>query len=104
MKHYLLASLFLFLNANVKAQSKNGNLTLSAEMKEPSNSTITDFLGEDDNAYYVLRVKVKAFGAFGGGNGYILESYDKNFKLLKIADIEPEIQGDKAILDHIAWI
>ena len=58
-------------------------------MKEPSNSTIIDFLGEDNNAYYVLRQKAKTFGGFSGGSGYILESYDKNFKLLKIADIEP---------------
>jgi len=102
MKHYFFTCLFLFIANILLAQSKNGALTLSAEMKEPSNSTITDFLGEDENAYYVLRDKVKAFSI--GGYGYIVESYDKNFKLLKVADIEPVIHGDKALLDHVAWL
>jgi hypothetical protein len=99
MTRYLYLCLCVLLVTGANAQIKNAKLTLSAEMKEPSSSTISDFLGEDDHGYYVLRSKAKAFGAYSGNPyGYILESYDKSFKLLKAAEIEPQIQGEKLIL------
>lgn len=73
-------------------------LTLSAEMKEPSYSTIGDYLGEDEDYIYVLR------GKSGFGGLQIIESYDKKLALHTQKELEPEVNGDKADFSNLVFL
>lgn len=80
-------------------------LTLSDEMKEPSNSTIDDFLGEDDNFYYLLRYKgAGGFYGMGSKSEFIVESYDKEMHFKMRGELQPKVNGDDAELDKVIFI
>jgi hypothetical protein len=107
MKYASLFALIILLTCQLKAQP-NTSVKLSPEMKEPSSTTIKDFIGSDENAYYVLRTSVRksiSEDMAGGTNQDLaLESYDHNLKLIKMADLEAVVNGDKASVNHIVWL
>ena len=73
-------------------------LTLSDEMKEPPNSTVSDYLGEDDESYYLLRSK----GLFGKTT--LVESYDKKMHLKRSEELSPEIEGYDTKISNVVFI
>ncbi|HUM45417.1 MAG TPA: hypothetical protein PLD84_00720 [Chitinophagales bacterium] len=80
-------------------------LTLSEEMKEPSSSTITDYLGQDENDQYILRSRSKSTATFSMNNTvFILESYGKDLSLKKRQELEPEIKGFRAELETVKYL
>jgi len=97
-------------SGSVTKSSGSFSLKLSDEMKEPSNSTIEEYLGQDDDAMYVLRKKIsgKGLAMFTMGmsekEGYILESYNNSLGLITQTEIQPEVNGDKAGLDEVAFL
>jgi hypothetical protein len=80
-------------------------LDLSEEMKEPSNSSIYDFLGEDESNYYLLRFKGSSgFYGIGSGEGYILESYDKQLHFKVRRELDVPLSGKDAIVDNVLYL
>ncbi|MEO6166764.1 MAG: hypothetical protein ABIO46_07155 [Chitinophagales bacterium] len=80
-------------------------LTLSEEMKEPSSSTLSDYLGEDESYQYLLRKKTKSTSTFSvNSTVFILESYDKNLRLKKRQELEPQIKGFRAELETVQYL
>lgn len=106
----LLLAVVLQGFASAQAPAQDSRLSLSAEMKEPANSTIHDYLGEDENFFYVLRKKIKSSGTsmFTGGvwtnEGWILESYTHDLTLKLRNEIQPSVNNVPALLDDIKYL
>ncbi|MGB3076761.1 MAG: hypothetical protein WBB36_15635 [Chitinophagales bacterium] len=104
----ILCFLLLFLTTIIRAQQSVNKsvLKLSAEMKEPSNATIDDYLGEDENSFYVLRKKVNGYSTsfFGTSVGFIIESYGHDLLMKKRQEFEPGINGMVAEMDMVKYI
>lgn len=85
--------------------ANQSRLNLSLEMKEPSNSTIDDYLGEDENGFYVLRRREKnATPLFGNYTSYLVESYSNDLQLKKRQDVEPVLNGITGELDAVKYV
>lgn len=104
----LMASHLLFAQSS---RSTTGfKLTLSEEMKEPSYSTIGDYLGEDEDYIYVLRGKAGnvGLGMVTGGMAIksvlIIESYNRKLTLQTQRELEPEVNGDRADFSNVAFL
>jgi len=73
-------------------------------MKEPNNTSLNDYIGEDDVNYYILRAKSKV--GFGGYHeDYILESHNKkslNVNLSK--DVEVKVNGIDADVNRMLML
>ena len=65
-------------------------------MKEPSGSTISDYLGEDENYMYVLRKK--------SGGIVVLESYDKKLALHVQKELDFQVGKDWADIQEVAFL
>jgi hypothetical protein len=89
-----MATQFLFAQSG--KSSSNFKLKLSEEMKEPSFSTIDDYLGEDEDYIYVLRTKL--------GGIVILESYDKKLLLHTQKELELKVDRDWADIDEVVYL
>ncbi len=113
-KHTILKSLLIgcliLLQFNTTATAQEvpvrSKLHLSTEMKEPSNATIDDFLGEDENGFYVLRKKINnsAVGFFGSFTGFIIESYSNDLLLKKRQELSPAVDGMIAEMDMVKYL
>ncbi len=81
-------------------------LRLSTEMKEPANATIDDYLGEDENGFYILRKKINnsAAGFFGTTVGFIVESYGNDLKMRKRQELAPGVNGMVAEMDMVKYL
>lgn len=109
MKPLLIGCLILLqFNTTATAQEApvRSMLHLSTEMKEPSNATIDDFLGEDENGFYVLRKKINnsAVGFFGSFTGFIIESYSNDLLLKKRQELSPAVDGMIAEMDMVKYL
>lgn len=103
------------LIAQTNRSGSGFQLTLSSEMKEPYNSTIDDYLGQDDNGLYVLRqtnvpaaVYSTPIDELASGlqmkPGYLLESYNEKMVLIKKQELAPEVNGDRTGLSNVAFL
>ena len=73
-------------------------LTLSQTMNEPDNSTISDYLGGDDEGYYLLR-SIDTWNPT-----FILEAYDKKMQLRKSQELNPEIERNKTEISKVVFL
>src|ERR1041385_2706950 len=72
---FFLCSALFSITLNAQVNKAPVKLNLSQEMKEPNNTSLDDYIGEDDMNYYILRAKYKV--GFGGYHAdYILESHN----------------------------
>ncbi len=107
---FLLGILAFYNSSSAQTTTPSSRLSLSQEMKEPANSTINDYLGEDEDHFYVLRKKIKSAGTsmFAGGvwtnEGWILESYTNELTLKMRQEIIPSVNGKPAILDNVRYL
>ena len=104
---FRLTALLVLIHTSVSAQFNKADvkLDLSSEMKEPSNATLHDYIGEDDANYYLLREKSKrSFFAVHVAE-YILESHNKkSFGVSKMQELAPEVEGDDAGINQIIML
>ena len=67
---FLLGILAFYNSSFAQTTTPSSRLSLSQEMKEPANSTINDYLGEDEDHFYVLRKKIKSAGTSMFGHDF----------------------------------
>ncbi len=100
----ILLAAFLQNTSQAQVNKADVKLQLSDEMKEPSNATLDDYIGEDDVNYYLLRSKNKR-SIIGSHEEYILESHNKkSFSVSKMQEMQPQIGGDDAGVNKILML
>ncbi|MEO5674341.1 MAG: hypothetical protein ABIQ74_06815 [Chitinophagales bacterium] len=98
--------LIIIFHSSLFAQfnKTDAKLDLSPDMKEPSNATLHDYIGEDDANYFLLREKNKR-SFVSHTPDYILESHNKkSFGVSKMQEISPQIDGDDAGINQILML
>lgn len=111
MKKYNLI-FFVFLNlflANaIFAQSNtefSGAMTWGKEYKEPSNSYLSEILGNDGSGFYALRRQLKGGMMSGGSPQKIyIEKYDQNMKLRKSKQIDLRYKKKKRDFEKVLYL
>ena len=95
----LAASLFAQQQMNLPAEINWGN-----EIKEPSNTYMSDILGVDDNGFYTLRQK--SITSFSGENPQeiYIEYFDRDMKLKKAQEINLKYKKKKRDLEKVLYL
>ncbi len=97
----------LLVNA-IYAQSDSefsGEMTWGQEYKEPSNSYLSEILGNDGSGFYALRRQLKGGIMTGGSPQKIyIEKYDQDMKLKKSKEIDLRYKKKKRDFEKVLYL